>query len=91
MKMFKQIILCVFVTVFVGQAQASKKSRAAREMAKTVSSMVQSLPEFTPGSEEDEWPLKRFLLRTQFKYGIEIPVFAKFELVPELELVFLKE
>lgn len=40
---------------------------------------------------DDDWSFKRFLLRLQLKMGIEVPIFVKFEIIPEVEMVFLKE
>lgn len=44
-----------------------------------------------PNGKGSEFDLRRFLIRLQAKFGIEIPWLAKFQIIPEIEIVAQKE
>lgn len=81
--------LCVSFWAFESHADVYDTSKMQTEMATVIGSAVTAL-DMQTGDDDSYWPLKRFLLRLQLKFGIEVPIFAKFEVIPELEMVFIK-
>lgn len=58
-----------------------------------VTSATIALDQSTQESEsnscvEEDFYLRRFMMRVRAKVGIQIPVLAKFEVIPELELLW---
>ncbi len=92
----KNIILVMLFSLCVSgvwssSAQATPDvAKMQQEMTEVITSAVSALELQNVGDDDSYWPLKRFLLRLQLKFGIEVPIFAKFEVIPEIEMVFIK-
>jgi hypothetical protein len=82
------ILLPLFLLVSVAHAEPTLE---LKQFVEEEMGALKTAIQRAPAEPNDEFDMQRFLLRLQAKFGIEIPFFAKFIIVPELEIVMQKE
>lgn len=65
----------------------------AEDFQRDLSEKIEGVQDALDQSNEDsaEWALKSVFIRTQVSGGFEVPLLTKFEVVPEIELIWQKK
>ncbi|MCB0365747.1 MAG: hypothetical protein H6624_01935 [Bdellovibrionaceae bacterium] len=90
--MKKLICAAIFLAALSARAESNPQMvEFFKSEITKVNSAVVALPEDHHDRENPGWPLRHFMLQIQAKFGIEVPWVAKFLIVPEVELVWVKD
>lgn len=78
--------------VLLAAISQAKSSNSLPELTQYLKSEVESaytaLDQAAPGDAEEAYFLRRWMVRVQAPFGIKVPWVAKFQIVPEVELVW---
>lgn len=87
-------ILCLLVGVTqLGSSRAEVSAQMGAFITEQIALTSQSLGKaenacILSSAQNESFYLQNFLLRVRAHFGIDVPLFLKFQIVPELELVF---
>ena len=90
--MKKLMVIALFLAALSARAESNPEMvKFFKEEITKVNTAVAVLPEDHHDDGTPAWPLRHFMLRLQAKFGIEVPWIAKFLIVPEVEMVWVKD
>lgn len=86
------IVACLNITKAEAKPIPELTRYIQEEVTRVNESVISSTKEAPSGdSQQDNYFLKNMLIRLRATFGIEVTWVAKFEIVPEVELVYLRE